>query len=102
MHIQSSAINLILLIKLSFINHDNIQDLFINRITEVIQKQEEKIRLYEAQSKAQSEETKAARALVTDATTEIDVIILFDQIQKRINVTVLFAIHIILIIIYLN
>ncbi|RDD45702.1 Coiled-coil domain-containing protein 40 [Trichoplax sp. H2] len=48
------------------------QDLFINRITEVIQKQEEKIRLYEAQCKAQTEETKAARTLVSDATTEIE------------------------------
>lgn len=55
----------------------------------MIQKQEEKIRLYQAQSKAQSEETKAARALVADATTEIDVIILVfiipDQIQGIIN-----------------
>ncbi|KAI8501057.1 Coiled-coil domain-containing protein 40 [Branchiostoma belcheri] len=50
------------------------QDLYIDRLVDVVDDLREKIALYEAQIAAQTEETKAAREAVSEARTEIDAI----------------------------
>ncbi|XP_030840683.1 coiled-coil domain-containing protein 40 [Strongylocentrotus purpuratus] len=48
------------------------QDLYVDRLTETVDKLREQIALYEAQSSAQGEETKAAKEALSDARMEIE------------------------------
>ena len=50
-----------------------VQDLYVDRLTETVDKLREQIALYEAQCSAQSEETKAAKDALAEARMEIEV-----------------------------
>lgn len=49
-----------------------IQDLYVDRLTETVDRLREKIAMFDAQYSAQSDETKAAKEALTEARTEID------------------------------